>query len=117
MNKESETNKTTLMQRLNKFTEEVAEYLGVEQLLIVFRDDIVDESRLSLNGYARIEISKKFELNENECKKSIAHELRHAFQVYYAQLMSDELAVQWREGNSQNGPKIVIGHLVKVENQ
>lgn len=56
MNKESETNKTTLMQRLNKFTKEVAEYLEVEPLPIVFRDDIADESRLSLNSYARIKI-------------------------------------------------------------
>ena len=95
--KEFEIKKVTLIQRLDKFTEKVAEYLGVESLPIVFRDDIVDESRLSLNNYARIEINKKFELNENECKKSIAHELRHAFQIYYAQLMNDELANQWRK--------------------
>lgn len=114
MNKESETTKDKKMQRLNKFTEEVAEYLGVEALPIVFRDDIADDSRPSFEDQSRIEINKKFESNDNECKKSIAHELRHAFQIYYAQLMSDELAVQWREelanvrssGNTNlDGPK------------
>lgn len=73
---------------MNKFTEEVAEYLGVEQLQIVFWDDIIDETRLSIVGSAIIEINKKFELSEYECKKSIAHELRHAFPIYYAQLMN-----------------------------
>ncbi len=38
--------------------------------------------RLSIVGSARIEINKKLESGEYECKKSIAHELRHAFQIY-----------------------------------
>ena len=42
-------------------------------------------------------IKMKYQNNELEITKSIAHEYRHAFQIYYARLMNDDRARRWRE--------------------
>ena len=81
--------------KLNELSKRIADHLAVEELEIKF-DKIIDDSRLyPKKGF--IVINEKYKANYIECAKSLAHEYRHVFQIYYANLMNDELAKIWRD--------------------
>lgn len=81
--------------KLDELAKRIANHLAVEELEIKF-DKIIDDSRLYPKE-GLIVISEKYKDNYIECAKSLAHEYRHVFQIYYANLMDDELAKIWRE--------------------
>lgn len=76
---------------------EIAEYLGVEELPIEYEEFVNDSSRLELKPRARIVVRERATYNKAELLDCIAHEYRHAFQIYYSQMMDDNLARLWRE--------------------
>lgn len=81
--------------KLDELAKRIVNYLIVEELEIKF-DKIIDDSRLYPKE-GLIVINEKYKDNYIECAKSLAHEYRHVFQIYYANLMNDELAKIWRE--------------------
>ena len=81
--------------KLDELAKRIANHLAVEELEIKF-DKIIDDSRLYPKE-GLIVINEKYKDNYIECAKSLAHEYRHVFQIYYANLMNDELAKIWRE--------------------
>lgn len=81
--------------KLDELAKRIANHLAVEELEIKF-DKIIDDSRLYPKE-GLIVINEKYKDNYIECAKSLAHEYRHVFQIYYANLMDDELAKIWRE--------------------
>lgn len=55
-----------------------------------------EDSRLYLKEeYVGINI--KYMNNYLECAKSITHEYRHVFQIFYANLFETDLAIKWKE--------------------
>ena len=83
------------MDDLRKLQEEVAEHLGIDPLPIKFEFLGDEDSRLYLEEeYVGINI--KYKNDYLECAKSITHEYRHAFQIFYASLYDTELAKRWR---------------------
>ena len=42
-------------------------------------------------------INKKYENDYEECAKSIAHEYRHVFQIFYVNLFSNERSKRWKK--------------------
>ena len=60
----------------------LSNYLEVEMVPILF-EDITEDSRLYLKeGY--IAINEKYKGDYIECLKSLCHEYRHLYQLYYA---------------------------------
>ncbi len=57
---------------------------------------MIDDSRLYIKE-EYVSINIKFENDYVECAKAIAHEYRHIFQIFYANLFSDDRAKRWRE--------------------
>ena len=99
--------------KLNELSKRIADHLAVEELEIKF-DKIIDDSRLyPKKGF--IVINEKYKANYIECAKSLAHEYRHVFQIYYANLMDDELAKIWREelGTVKNSNNININNATE----
>lgn len=88
---------------IKQIQSQIADHLGIEILSIKFQK-MSDDSRLyAKEGYVAINV--KYQNNELEITKSIAHEYRHAFQIYYARLMNDDRARRWKEelGIAKNG--------------
>ena len=84
------------MERIKQIQERIAEHLGIETLPIKFMAIDPDDSRLYIKErYVAINI--KYQNNEIETIKSIAHEYRHVFQFYYVRLMNDKLSEIWKE--------------------
>ena len=84
------------MERIKQIQEQIANHLGIEVLPIKYQNIEPDDSRLyAKEGF--VAINEKYTNNELETIKSIAHEYRHAFQIYYASLMKDKLSQIWRE--------------------
>ena len=42
-------------------------------------------------------INKKFENDYEECAKSIAHEYRHVFQIFYISLFDNDRSKRWKK--------------------
>lgn len=82
---------------LKLFGKRVAEHLGVEELPIEFVDLDGEDSRLELKPTPRILISDHTYIKYEYYALCIAHEYRHAFQIYWASLMNDKLAQVWKE--------------------
>lgn len=56
----------------------------------------LDDSRLYLKEeYVGINI--KYKNDYLECAKSITHEYRHGFQIYYTSLFTTETAIRWKK--------------------
>ncbi|MFA6843135.1 MAG: hypothetical protein WCR33_01930 [Bacilli bacterium] len=82
---------------LNQLSKKVADYLGLDEIPIEF-GKIEDDSILITKGIPKIVINEKYNGNYLECAKSITHEYRHAFQIYWIAVMSDDpLAKIWKE--------------------
>ena len=73
----------------------IADQLGIEPLDIKF-EDLTDDSRLYLKENY-VAINKKYENDYEECAKSIAHEYRHVFQIFYVNLFSNERSKRWKK--------------------
>ena len=99
--------------KLDELAKRIANHLAVEELEIKF-DKIIDDSRLYPKE-GLIVINEKYKDNYIECAKSLAHEYRHVFQIYYANLMDDELAKIWREelGTAKNTNNININNATE----
>ncbi len=99
--------------KLDELAKRIANHLAVEELEIKF-DKIIDDSRLYPKE-GLIVINEKYKDNYIECAKSLAHEYRHVFQIYYANLMDDELAKIWREelGTAKNSNNININNATE----
>ena len=76
--------------KIDELAKRIVNCLIVEELEIKF-DKIIDDSRLYPKE-GLIVISEKYKENYIECAKSLTHEYRHVFQIYYANLVNDELA-------------------------
>ena len=87
--------------KLIKLSEEVADYLGIDLIPIEYENLEIDDSRLILKPIPKIVINVKYENNFIESAKSITHEMRHIFQIYYVNLMNDKLARIWKEELAQ----------------
>ena len=73
----------------------IADQLGIEPLDIRF-EDLTDDSRLYLKENY-VAINKKYENDYEECAKSIAHEYRHVFQIFYVSLFSNKRSKRWKK--------------------
>lgn len=73
----------------------IADQLGIEPLDIKF-EDLNDDSRLYIKENY-VAINKKYENDYEECAKSIAHEYRHVFQIFYVNLFSNERSIRWKK--------------------
>jgi len=73
----------------------IAEQLGIEPLDIKF-EDLNDDSRLYIKENY-VAINKKYENDYEECAKSIAHEYRHVFQIFYVNLFSNDRSIRWKK--------------------
>ncbi len=78
--------------KLIKLSEKVAGYLGIDLIPIEYANLEVDDSRLILKPISKIVINIRYENNFIESAKCITHEMRHIFQIYWANLMNDKLA-------------------------
>ena len=99
--------------KLNELSKRIDNHLAVEELEIKF-DKIIDDSRLYPKEVL-IVINEKYKANYAECAKSLVHEYRHVFQIYYANLMNDELAKIWRDelGTPKNSNNININNATE----
>ncbi len=84
------------MKDLKKLQDEVAEHLGIAPLPIKFEELGEEDSRLYIKE-EYVGISIKYKNNYLECAKSITHEYRHVFQMFYANLFNTETAVRWKK--------------------
>lgn len=83
--------------RLKELGKRVADHLGVEELPIEFVALDGEDSRLELKPTPRILISDHTYIKYEYYALCIAHEYRHAFQIYWVSFMNDKLAEVWRE--------------------
>ena len=83
--------------RLKELGKRVSEHLGVEEIPIEFVELDGDVSRLVLKPTPRIQITDHTYLKYEYLASCIAHEYRHAFQIYWVSFMNDKLAEVWRE--------------------
>lgn len=75
----------------------IADHLGIEVIPIEFAKIPNEMSRLVLKPKAKIVISDLYEDDYEQAAWCLGHEMRHAFQLYWVQLMNDNLAQVWRE--------------------
>ena len=81
--------------RIQEIALTIADHLGIDSLPIKFEDLGEDDSRLYIKEeYVAINII--YENDFIECAKSIAHEYRHVFQLFYCNIMNDEIAKKWK---------------------
>lgn|SRR5690554_4887524 len=79
---------------LKPLCQRIADRLGIDPLDIKF-EEMIDDSRLYIKE-EYVAINKNFENDYVECTKAIAHEYRHAFQIFYANMFNDDRAKRWR---------------------
>lgn len=84
------------MSKLNKLTNRIVDYLGIEKIPVEFSNTITDDSRLVLKPKIKILVNSKYIDNYIECAKAIVHEYRHWFQLNWVYIMDDELANRWK---------------------
>lgn len=68
--------------KLIKLSEEVADYLGIDLILIKYENLEIDDVRLIQKSIPKIVLNVKYEKNFIELEKCITHEMRHIFQIY-----------------------------------
>ena len=83
--------------RLKELGKRVADHLGVEELPIEFLELDGEDSRLELKPTPRILLSDHTYVKYEYYALCVAHEYRHAFQIYWASMMNDKLAEVWKE--------------------
>lgn len=80
---------------LKPLCQRIADRLGIDPLVIKF-EDLNDDSRLYIKENY-VAINKKYENDYEECAKSIAHEYRHVFQIFYVNLFSNDRSIRWKK--------------------
>ncbi len=80
---------------LKPLCQRIADRLGIDPLVIKF-EEMIDDSKLYIKE-EYVAINKKFENDYEECVKSIAHEYRHVFQIFYVSLFSNERSKRWKK--------------------
>ncbi|MBM7453995.1 ERCC4-related helicase [Acholeplasma morum] len=80
---------------LKPLCQRIADRLGIDPLVIKF-EEMIDDSKLYIKE-EYVAINKKFENDYEECAKSIAHEYRHVFQIFYVSLFSNERSKRWQK--------------------
>lgn len=80
---------------LKPLCQRIADRLGIDPLVIKF-EEMIDDSKLYIKE-EYVAINKKFENDYEECAKSIAHEYRHVFQIFYVSLFSNERSIRWKK--------------------
>lgn len=76
-------------------SERIADRLGIDPITIKYEELDEDDSRLYVDGNPYIGINNKYKNDYEESAKCVAHEMRHIFQIFYAQLFNDERAKRW----------------------
>ena len=82
--------------KLIKLSERIADRLGIDPITIKYEELLEDDSRLYISDDPYIGINIKYVNDYEECAKCVAHEMRHIFQIFYAQLFNDERARRWK---------------------
>ena len=85
---------------IKQLSKEIADHLGIDELPIKFEEIDPDDSRLNLKEQY-IEINVKYKNDYVECAKSLTHEYRHVFQIFYVHMFDDNLSKLWREALSK----------------
>jgi len=80
---------------LKPLCQRITDRLGIDPLVIKF-EEMIDDSKLYIKE-EYVAINKKFENDYEECAKSIAHEYRHVFQIFYVSLFSNERSKRWQK--------------------
>lgn len=83
--------------KLKELGKRISEHLGVEEIPIEFVELDGEDSRLVLKPTSKIQITDHTYLKYEYLASCIAHEYRHAFQIYWVSFMNDKLAEVWRE--------------------
>ena len=83
--------------RLKELGKRVSDHLGVEELPIEFVELDGEDGRLELKPTPRILLSDHTYVKYEYYALCVAHEYRHAFQIYWASMMDDKLAEVWKE--------------------
>ena len=81
--------------KLIKLSERIGDRLGIDPIAIKYEELDEDDSRLYVNGNPYIGINIKYKNDYEESAKCVVHEMRHIFQIFYAQLFNDERARRW----------------------
>ena len=88
------------MNKLDELSKRVCDHLGLDILPYKFEDLGIEDSRLYLKEeYIGIHI--KYKDDYIECAKSLTHEYRHVFQIYYVHVFDDNISKLWREALSK----------------
>ena len=80
---------------LKPLCQRIADRLGIDPLVIKF-EEMIDDSKLYIKE-EYVAINKKYENDYEECAKSIAHEYRHVFQIFYVSMFSNERSKRWKK--------------------
>lgn len=84
-------------EKLKELGKRVSDHLGVEEIPIEFVELDGGVSRLVLKPLPKIQVTDHTYLKYEFLASCIAHEYRHAFQIYWVSFMNDKLAEVWRE--------------------
>ena len=104
--------------KLKELGKRVAEHLGVEEIPIEFVELDGEDSRLELKPTPRILLSDHTYVKYEYYALCVAHEYRHAFQIYWVSFMNDKLAEVWREEfqDAKNSENIDPNNLEEYSN-
>lgn len=104
--------------RLKELGKRVSDHLGVEEIPIEFVELDGEVSRLVLKPSPKIQVTDHTYLKYEFLASCIAHEYRHAFQLYWVNLMNDKLAEVWREElqDAKNSENIDPNNLEEYSN-
>ena len=84
-------------QKLIQLGKRIAEHLGVDELPIEFVDILEEDAKLVLKPNPKILIADHTYTKYEFLACCLAHEYRHCFQIYWANLMDDDIAKLWME--------------------
>ncbi|WP_025725410.1 hypothetical protein [Acholeplasma granularum] len=91
----------------------ISNRLGIEELEFKF-EDIKEDSLLYLKENY-IGINKKYENNYLESAKCLAHEYRHAFQIFYINIYQNERSNDWRKDFSKLNETLSETDYIELE--
>jgi hypothetical protein len=105
-------------EKLKELGKRVSDHLGVEEIPIEFVELNGEVSRLVLKPSPKIQVTDHTYLKYEFLASCIAHEYRHAFQLYWVNLMNDKLAEVWREElqDAKNSENIDPNNLEEYSN-
>ena len=105
-------------EKLKELGKRVSDHLGVEEIPIEFVELDGEVSRLVLKPSPKIQVTDHTYLKYEFLASCIAHEYRHAFQLYWVNLMNDKLAEVWREElqDAKNSENIDPNNLDEYSN-